>query len=68
MAKRANGSTQSKGKKGRKFGRNTEWCKVYRASNKRLSNKIKKLTKHIKNMPNDLQAKRDYMRLNKHVL
>jgi len=47
MAKRANGSTQSKGKKGRKFGRNTEWCKVYRASNKRLSNKIKKLTKHI---------------------
>lgn len=33
--------------KGRKIGRNADWCKAYRASSRRERNKAKKLLRHI---------------------
>jgi hypothetical protein len=46
------------GKKNRKHGRNKEFCKRYKAENRRHKNKIKKLKKHIKKFPNEKNAVR----------
>ena len=45
-----------KGKTNRKHGRNAEGCKAYKLSNRRITNKIRKLKKHCKAMPNDVQS------------
>ena len=42
-----------KGNKNRKYGRNRKWCEMYRLLGRRLSNKIKKLKRHIKRHPED---------------
>lgn len=38
----------SKTQKGRKIGRNKDWCKAYRNRNQRERNKVKKLLRHFK--------------------
>ena len=58
MAKRVNGSAHGGGKRGRKIGNKRKWCEVYRARNKRLINKIRKVTRHLKNNPHDIQTKK----------
>ena len=63
MAKREGGSTQSKGKKCRKFDRNKVWCKKYRDLGRRMINKLKKLERHIRHMPNDIKAQGHLRRL-----
>lgn len=46
---------KSGGKK--KIGRNGAMCKIYRDRNVRMRNKVKKVARHIKRFPADLQAK-----------
>lgn len=38
---------KKEGKKHRKYGRNADWCKAYRARGQREKNKIKKVLRHI---------------------
>ena len=40
-----------------------ERCKRYKAEGRRERNKVKKLNRHIKNQPNDEQAKKDLARI-----
>ncbi len=56
-------TTAKAGKKGRKFGSNKVFCERYRAENRRLRNKIKKLKKHLKKLPEDVQAQEALERL-----
>lgn len=51
------------GKKGRKFGRNSAFCKTYRSMDQELRNKKRKLGRYIRNFPEDKQAQKDYARL-----
>jgi len=44
------------GKKNRKYGRNQNFCTSYKALATELRNKKRKLRRHMKNYPNDLQA------------
>ena len=44
------------GGKNKKHGRNNTYCKVYLLQGRREINKKKKLRRHIKNHPNDLQV------------
>lgn len=44
------------GKKNRKYTRNLKCCERYRAMGVRIINKIKKLKRHMKRLPNDKQA------------
>lgn len=44
------------GKKGRKLGRNEKWCQAYRTRGQREKNKARKLRRHLKRHPEDLQA------------
>lgn len=37
----------SEKQKGRKIGRNADWCKAYKGRNQRERNKAKKLLRHI---------------------
>lgn len=46
-----------------KSGRNVAWCKVYRARCQREVNKRKKIARHIKKFPNDVQAQEVYKHL-----
>ena len=46
-----------KTKKQRKFGRNANFCLVYKNTNRREKNKIKKLVKHLTKFANDNCAK-----------
>lgn len=43
-------------KKSKKYGRNAVWCKVYRLTNRREKNKIKKLQKRLLRFPEDASA------------
>ncbi len=45
-----------KGKGSKKIGRKVPWCKNYRLQGKREKNKAKKVAKHVKKYPNDVQA------------
>lgn len=47
-----------KGKKNRKYGRNGAYCQMYRLTNKRERNKLKKLKKHLEKFPDDKQAQK----------
>ena len=49
-------STTAGGKKGRKIGRNGALCKIYRDRDTRMRNKVRKVARHLKNFPDDLQA------------
>jgi len=51
------------GCKKRRGASNTKYYTVYRLLNKRLSNKIKKLTKYVSRNPNDKQANKALIRL-----
>ena len=44
-------------KKHRKVGRNADYCKAYKNSNRREKNKLKKLVKHLSRFANDNCAK-----------
>ena len=57
-AKRSNRS-----KKNRKHGRNSNFCKAYRNSNRREKNKVKAIRKHLENHPQDVAAKSAFERL-----
>jgi ribosomal protein S15P/S13E len=46
-----------------KMGRNKDFCAAYKLLNKRLKNKIRKLTRHINRLPGDKQAKKALTRL-----
>ena len=56
MAKRANGSTQSKGKKHRKFDRNKDYCTQYKTMGLQLKNKLRRMRRHLKAHPKDTQT------------
>jgi len=45
------------GKKGRKVGRNKDFCNMYKSQKRREKNKRIKLDRHLKIHPNDHQAK-----------
>lgn len=45
-----------KANKNRKYGRNIKWCTAYKAQDKRYTNKVRKINRHIKRFPADLQA------------
>lgn len=47
---------KSKGKKGRKMGRNLVWCANYRNQQTREKNKARKIAKHLKIHPGDTDA------------
>lgn len=38
-------------------------CKLYRSTDKRMENKIRKLKRHIKRLPNDIQAQWELKRI-----
>jgi len=44
------------GKKGRKIGRNKNFCDMYKLQGRREKNKKKRKIRHLKRHPNDLQA------------
>ena len=46
-----------KSKKNRKVGRNSNYCLVYKNTNRREKNKVKKLMKHLAKFTNDNCAK-----------
>jgi hypothetical protein len=46
-----------KSKKQRKFGRNANFCLVYKNTNRREKNKVKKLVRHLAKFGNDNCAK-----------
>ena len=48
---------RKKGKKNRKFGRNSNFCTRYRAEDRRAKNKVRRVKRHLKRFPNDKQAK-----------
>ncbi len=48
--------SRKKGKKGRKIGRNKSKCDSYKVRGVRLTNKKKKLVRHIKEHPSDSNA------------
>jgi len=47
----------------KKQGRDKERCSRYRSQGRRLKNKIRKLMKHLKNCPCDVQAEKALERL-----
>jgi len=48
--------SEKKGGGSRKKSRNIEWCKTYRMFGRRELNKRKKIERHIKKFPADMQA------------
>jgi len=48
--------SDKKGGGSRKKGRNRKWCEAYRIMGRRESNKRRKMDRHIKAFPNDMQA------------
>lgn len=48
--------TRRGGKKNRKFGNNKSFCEKYEREGRRLKNKIRKILRHLKQFPEDLQA------------
>lgn len=50
---------------GIKIGRNTKKCARYSLMSRRITNKRRKLTKHISNNENDFDAKNSLKQLNK---
>ena len=57
LEKNMTASTQKKSGGAKKIGRNGSMCRVYRDRNVRMRNKIRKVARHIKRFPADLQAK-----------
>ena len=55
---------EKSGKKNRKYGRNAKKCAAYKLMNKRRTNKRKKLIRHLKEYPDDVQAKDTLLFLN----
>ena len=53
----ANASKKQLGGSNSKKGRNTNKCSTYKARNVRLTNKRRKVAKHLKTNPNDNDAK-----------
>lgn len=45
--------SRKKGRKNRKHGRNSVFCKVYKLSHRRERNKAKRLNKHLSRHPGD---------------
>ena len=56
-------TTAKGGHTNRKFGRNSAACLRYKTEGRREKNKARKLRKHTKRQPLDLQAKRSLDRL-----
>lgn len=55
---------QKQGKRSsRKVGRNKSWCQAYRAGCRREINKKRKLRRHLRRFPTDLNAKKALDRL-----
>ena len=48
----------AKSHKGRKIGRNRIKCERYKLTHKREKNKIRRILKHLKKHPNNLEAKK----------
>ena len=49
---------RKRGKKNRKYGNNIAFCTRYRNEGRRDRNKKRKLERHLKKFPNDIQAQR----------
>jgi hypothetical protein len=49
---------RKKGKKNRKFGRNSNFCLRYRNEDRRAKNKARRVRKHVAKFPNDKQAQK----------
>lgn len=49
-------SKKDQGGKNKKYGRNKIWCQTYRTREVRAKNRVRKLRRHIKNFPADVQA------------
>jgi hypothetical protein len=49
-------SKKDQGGKNKKYGRNKNWCLVYRTRMIRDKNRVRTLKRHLKNFPNDLKA------------
>lgn len=47
---------KQQGGSNKKKGRNKQRCEIYRMINRRLSNKVRKMQRHIRKFPNDAQA------------
>lgn len=47
---------KKQGKKNRKVGRNSDYCKYYASTHRRERNKLEKLKKHLQKFPNDKGA------------
>jgi hypothetical protein len=42
--------------KNKKYGNNKVWCQVYRATDRRMKNKLLKVERHVRRFPEDSQA------------
>lgn len=51
------------GKKNRKFGKNLDYCKTYRAADLERRNKKRRMGRHLRHFPQNLAAQRDYDQL-----
>lgn len=49
----------------KKHGKNKRACEVYRATNRRLRNKVRKIERHLRRQPNDVGASDDLHRVKK---
>ena len=49
--------------KGKKIGRNKDWCRRYRDMGTREDNKMRRISKHLEKHPNDVTAQGAYRML-----
>jgi hypothetical protein len=56
MARGKEGGKPKGGKKNRKWGNNKAYCQRYRAEGKQEKNRARRINRHLKRHPNDLQA------------
>ncbi len=54
---------RDKGSRGRKIGRNKAWCTAYIAGCRQQINKRRKVARHCRRHPNDLEARKVLDRL-----
>ena len=50
-------SKKDQGGKNKKYGRNKIWCQVYSTRHIRDKNRVRRIRRHLKNFPCDLQSK-----------
>lgn len=58
MARPSGGRSRKKGKKNRQFGRNKPFCKLYREMGTQEKNRKRRILRHLKRFPEDIQARR----------